>query len=70
MLDLLEVGESSSGLGILRQLGDEFYDPIYQVAEWASIIHNFAKTFGLSDSVMTLDDLSRGDDVKGTGEGI
>lgn len=40
--------------------------PFLQVAEWASIIHTFARTYGLSDSVMTLDDLSNGDDVRGT----
>lgn len=33
------------------------------------MIHNFAKTYGLSDSVMTLDELCGGDDVRGTGEG-
>ena len=41
---------------------------ISQVAEWASIVLDFAKTYGLSDTVMTLDELSQGDDVRGTGE--
>lgn len=37
-----------------------------KVDEWAAAIYSFAKTYGLSDSVMTLDELSGGDDVRGT----
>ncbi|GFH16985.1 uncharacterized protein HaLaN_13515 [Haematococcus lacustris] len=37
-----------------------------KVPEWANTIHSFVKTFGLSDTVMTLDELSSGDDVRGT----
>ncbi len=39
-----------------------------QIPEWASLIHNFVKTYGLGDSVMVVDELSSGDDVRGTGE--
>jgi len=37
-----------------------------KVAEWAALLTDFARTYGLRDSVMTLDDLSGGDDVRGT----
>ncbi len=36
-------------------------------AEWADAIYDWARTFGLNDSVVTIDDLSAGDDVEGTG---
>ncbi|GAX78043.1 hypothetical protein CEUSTIGMA_g5485.t1 [Chlamydomonas eustigma] len=37
-----------------------------KVQEWASLIHSFAKTYGLSDFVMSVEELSSGDDVRGT----
>ena len=37
------------------------------LAEWAGALHGFARDFGLQDSVMTLDELSSGDEVRGTG---
>jgi|LauGreDrversion4_1035100.scaffolds.fasta_scaffold391575_1 hypothetical protein len=40
---------------------------VTQINEWANIVLDFAKTYGLADSVMTLDELSQGDDVRGTG---
>jgi ESCRT-II complex subunit VPS25 len=39
-----------------------------QIPEWADIIYNFVKTYGLGDSVMVVEELSSGDDVRGTGE--
>lgn len=38
-----------------------------QVEEWAQLILGWASTYGVSDSVMLLEDLSSGDDVRGTG---
>jgi hypothetical protein len=38
-----------------------------QVEEWASVVLGWAQTYGVSDSVMLLEDLSSGDDVRGTG---
>ena len=38
-----------------------------QIPEWAAAIYDFVKTYGLSDSVMVVDELSSGDDVRGTG---
>jgi hypothetical protein len=40
---------------------------LLQVDEWATAIADFVRTYGLSESVMTLDELSTGDDVRGTG---
>lgn len=37
-----------------------------KVDEWARTIYQFAKGFGLSDAVMTVDELSSGDDVRGS----
>ena len=37
-----------------------------QVEEWAQLILGWAATYGASDSVMLLEDLSSGDDVRGT----
>ncbi|PNW86188.1 hypothetical protein CHLRE_02g076400v5 [Chlamydomonas reinhardtii] len=37
-----------------------------RVDEWAGAVTEFVRTFGLSDSVMTVDELSSGDDVRGT----
>lgn len=37
-----------------------------KVPEWAALIHSFVKTYGLGDSVMVVDELSSGDDVKGS----
>ena len=39
-----------------------------RIQEWAAAIYSFVQTFGLGDSVMTLTELSNGDDVRGTGE--
>lgn len=36
-------------------------------AEWADTIYEWARSFGLNDSVMTIDELSGGDDVESTG---
>lgn len=36
-------------------------------AEWADAIYSWACGFGLNDSVLTVDDLSSGDDVESTG---
>lgn len=38
-----------------------------QVSDWADAIYNFVRTYGLTDSVMVVDELSSGDDVTGTG---
>lgn len=35
-------------------------------AEWADSIYEWARSFGLNDSVMTIDEVSAGDDVEGT----
>ncbi|PNH03248.1 Vacuolar protein sorting-associated protein 25 [Tetrabaena socialis] len=37
-----------------------------RVDEWAAVLMDFVKTYGLSQSVMTLDELTSGDDVRGT----
>ncbi|GIL95449.1 hypothetical protein Vretimale_1463 [Volvox reticuliferus] len=37
-----------------------------RVEEWAAVLMDFVRTFGLSDSVMTMDELVGGDDVRGT----
>mmetsp|Transcript_32397 Transcript_32397/g.71591 ORF Transcript_32397/g.71591 Transcript_32397/m.71591 type:complete len:184 (+) Transcript_32397:43-594(+) len=37
-----------------------------KIPDWAASIYNFIKTYGLTDSVMTLDELSNGDDVRGS----
>ena len=37
-------------------------------AEWADAIYSWARGFGLNDSVLTVDDLSTGDDVESTGD--
>lgn len=34
--------------------------------EWAAAIYDWARSFGLNDSVFTIDDLSAGDEVQGT----
>lgn len=39
-----------------------------QVDEWAAAIMDFVRMYGLNDSVLTLDELCGGDDVRGTGE--
>ena len=38
-----------------------------KLGEWADVLYSFVRQFGLQDSVMTLDELSSGDDVKDTG---
>lgn len=38
-----------------------------QVEDWARILEDWARTYGVADSVMLLDELSSGDDVRGTG---
>eukprot|EP00798_Chlamydomonas_sp_ICE-L_P009810 gene9810-7698_t len=37
-----------------------------KIPEWAAAIQGFVQTYGLGDTVMTLDELSSGDDVRGT----
>ena len=37
------------------------------MAEWADTLSRFADDLGLRESVMTLDELSSGDEVRGTG---
>ena len=37
-----------------------------RIQEWAAAIYSFVLTFGLQDSVMTLKELSEGDDTRGT----
>lgn len=37
-----------------------------KVEEWAQVILGWANTYGVQDSVMLLEDLSSGDDVRGT----
>jgi hypothetical protein len=39
-----------------------------KMGEWADTLYSFAREFGLQGSVMTLDELSSGDEVRGTGE--
>ena len=38
-----------------------------QVSDWADVIYDFVRMYGLTDSVMIVDELSTGDDVSGTG---
>ena len=38
-----------------------------RLPEWAEIIYTFAQTYGLDDSVMTVDDLSDAEDTANTG---
>lgn len=38
-----------------------------RLPEWADIIYTFAQTYGLDDSVMTVDDLSDSEDTANTG---
>lgn len=38
-----------------------------QIEDWAAAVYAFVKMYGLQETVMTLDDLSGGDDVRGTG---
>ena len=38
-----------------------------RLPEWAEIIYTFAQTYGLDDSVMTVDDLSDSEDTANTG---
>jgi ESCRT-II complex subunit VPS25 len=40
-----------------------------KIDEWAQVILAWAGTYGVSDAVMLLEDLSSGDDVRNTGEG-
>lgn len=37
-----------------------------RVDEWSAVLMDFVRTYGLSDSVMTMDELTGGDDVRGT----
>jgi ESCRT-II complex subunit VPS25 len=39
-----------------------------RIQEWSAMIYTFVLTFGLRDSVMTLTELSSGDDTRGTGK--
>lgn len=39
-----------------------------QINEWAQVILAWSRTYGVQDSVMLLEDLSSGDDVRGTGD--
>lgn len=41
-----------------------------KLGEWADTLYSFVRQYGLQDSVLTLDELSSGDDVKGTGENL
>ena len=38
-----------------------------RLPEWAEVIYTFAQTYGLDDSVMTVDDLSDSEDTANTG---
>lgn len=38
-----------------------------KLGEWADVLYSVIRQFGLQDTVMTLDELSSGDDVTGTG---
>ncbi len=38
-----------------------------KLGEWADVLYSTIRQFGLQESVMTLDELSSGDDVKDTG---
>ena len=35
--------------------------------QWADIVYNWARSLGLEESVTTIDELSSGDEVRGTG---
>lgn len=37
------------------------------MGQWADAVYGCARELGLQDSVMTLDELSSGDEVRGTG---
>jgi ESCRT-II complex subunit VPS25 len=38
-----------------------------KLEEWAESVHSFIRDLGMQDSVMTVDELSTGDEVRGTG---
>ena len=38
-----------------------------KLEQWADAVYAFARASGLQDSVMTLDELSSGDEARGTG---
>jgi hypothetical protein len=38
-----------------------------KLGQWADAVYAFARELGLQDSVMTLDELSSGDEARGTG---
>lgn len=38
-----------------------------QIEQWADTIYEWVSSYGLEDSVMTVDELSHGDDTSGTG---
>lgn len=40
----------------------------HKLDAWAQIIYEWARNSGLQDSVMTIDELSSGDEVQGTGK--
>lgn len=40
---------------------------LLQVSDWADVIYDFVRTYGLTDTVHVVDELSSGDDVTGTG---
>ncbi len=41
-----------------------------QLEGWAATIHDWARGSGMQDQVMTVDELSSGDEVRGTGEAL
>lgn len=38
-----------------------------KLEEWAESVHGLVRDLGMQDSVMTVDELSTGDEVRGTG---
>lgn len=39
-----------------------------KLEEWADTVYSFAREMGMQESVMTVDELSSGDEVSGTGQ--
>ena len=54
-------------ISLIKSLGLSHLHTCPQVSDWADAIYNFVRTYGLTDSVMVVDELSSGDDVTGTG---
>jgi len=59
----------SAGHGLWLDRGQQSCLILWKKLEaWAATIHEWARSSGMQDSVMTVDELSSGDEVRGTGE--